>query len=481
MKNRSNRSQSRTSSDEADASESERRQSRTTAKTETRQVSGQAVSTAGAAVDASVQRVPQAEAPQEPGLGPVASARAEAIRERFAERPAAVPDDNSRQNLASLQRSTQTQHDTAPAGEADVPKSVRDVISSAGRSLDTSIQRAMEDRMGDSLGDVRIHTGPKAANACEEINAKAFTVGNHIAFNSGEYDPESPKGQFLLAHELAHVRQQTGTAISMMPAADADLEIDPDPRLEREADEVATQALSGEEPLVVNRRGVEAQIQRVPQDKVFEAMALFGAENKSGEISEFREDQNANRLAYLHGVAQNVIERESKESELSAKQELKNADSKGARQVAQRGPSEADIKTQIEDLKSSIDSDLSDVALTDDQRLMLRGSAETSAWDEASWGLVKSILSATTIPALISLINVSSSAAGYDLDSRGKQTISQLRQGNIESLDDLKDIWRQTNGTLEERAEQIEQEIREGVWYDGAESPDSVPDIEEVK
>ncbi|ELZ14325.1 hypothetical protein C479_00415 [Halovivax asiaticus JCM 14624] len=70
----------------------------------------------------------------------------------------------------------------------------------------------MEARMGDSLGDVRVHTGPKAAAACEAINARAFTVGNHVAFGPGEYDPEDEDGQHVIAHELAHVRQQPGGA-----------------------------------------------------------------------------------------------------------------------------------------------------------------------------------------------------------------------------------------------------------------------------
>ena len=52
--------------------------------------------------------------------------------------------------------------------------------------------------------------GPQrqAAAACEDINARAFTVGNHVAFNRGEYAPDSPDGQHVIAHELAHVRQQ---------------------------------------------------------------------------------------------------------------------------------------------------------------------------------------------------------------------------------------------------------------------------------
>ncbi|WP_394294993.1 eCIS core domain-containing protein [Halovivax ruber] len=322
---------------------------------------------------------------------------------------------------------------------------------------------------------------------CERNDTRAFTCGNAIVFNDGEYDPESAEGQYLLAHELAHVKQQTGgangvraagvasgseathetgAAISMMPQGDADLEIDPDPQLEREADQAAEDALSGEEPLVVDRLGTDVHIQRVPENKVFEAMALFEAENESGEISDFREDQNENRLAYLHGVAQDVIEKQQKESELASKQELQNSPSKAAQEVAKRGPSQADIKTQIENLKSDIDVDLSDVALTEDQRELLDGNVEISKWDKASWGLIKKILSATTIPALISLANLGSSAADYDIDKRGSQTIGQFRQGKITSLDDLKDIWRQTNGSLEERAKQIEQEIREGTWLE---------------
>ncbi len=150
-----------------------------------------------------------------------------------------------RQASNSLQRSTAAAADTSPAGETQVPDSVRDVISSPGRSLNPSIQRAMEDRMGDSLGDMRIHTGPKAAQACEQINARAFTVGNHVAFNSGEYDPESPEGKHVLAHELAHVRQQTDGAISMLPQENLGLEIDPDPQLEREAEETAQRVIQG--------------------------------------------------------------------------------------------------------------------------------------------------------------------------------------------------------------------------------------------
>ena len=190
----------------------------------------------------------------------------EEFRERQAERPPEVPTDIERQNRRSVLRSEQAAAETDSVGETGVPKSVREVISSTGQSLDASIQRAMEDRMGDSLGDVRVHTGPQAAAACEAINARAFTVGNHVAFNSGEYGPGSPEGQHVLAHELAHVRQQTGGAVSMLPQDDVELEVDPDPALEREAEETAQRVMAGGE-LGIQRLGqTEVHVQRRVDD-----------------------------------------------------------------------------------------------------------------------------------------------------------------------------------------------------------------------
>ena len=156
-----------------------------------------------------------------------------------------------------------------------------------GRSLDGPIQRAMEDRMGDSFGDVRIHTGSTAAEACESINARAFTVGNHIAFNSGEYAPESPEGQHVLAHELAHVRQQNQGAVSMLPQEDMGLEVDPDPALEREAEETARRVMPGGELGIQRLEGTEVHVQRIKDyvGAVSEGVStrLFGEEDEFDE------------------------------------------------------------------------------------------------------------------------------------------------------------------------------------------------------
>lgn len=199
----------------------------------------------------------------------------QAFRNRQTARPDAVPADVERQNRASLQRNTGPARRTEQsggggadrAGDAGVPGSVREVISSPGRSLDESIQREMGERMGDSFEDVRIHTGPKAARAAERINARAFTVGNHVAFNRGEYDPESNAGRRVLAHELTHVRQQTDGEISMLPKADG-LQIDPDPALEREAQRTAERVVensAADGDRTVDHGGTEIHLQRQVQ------------------------------------------------------------------------------------------------------------------------------------------------------------------------------------------------------------------------
>ncbi|WP_396613695.1 DUF4157 domain-containing protein (plasmid) [Haloferax sp. S1W] len=214
------------------------------------------------------------------------------FRERQDERPAEVPKDIERRNAKSVQRSRNAHHEASKAGDAQVPDSVRDVISSPGQHLDSSIQQAIEERMGDSLGDVRIHTGPQAAKACEDINARAFTVGNHIAFNHGEYDPNSAEGQHVLAHELAHVRQQTGGAVSMLPQT-GELEIDPDERLEREAEETAKRVMRGGELGIFRMRHSDVHVQRMGEGEYIDGASIGGMIEAIASESELEPDEVA--------------------------------------------------------------------------------------------------------------------------------------------------------------------------------------------
>jgi hypothetical protein len=92
---------------------------------------------------------------------------------------------------------------------SDVPPLVHEVLRSTGEPLDLAARGSMESRFGHDFSGVRIHTDGKAAESSRAVNAVAYTVGHDIAFDAGKYAPGSRTGAELLAHELAHVVQQS--------------------------------------------------------------------------------------------------------------------------------------------------------------------------------------------------------------------------------------------------------------------------------
>lgn len=79
---------------------------------------------------------------------------------------------------------------------------------SHGKPLPQPLRTSMEARLGADFQDVRVYTGDAAASMNRQLNAKAFTTGQHIYFGEGRYHPDSREGQRLLAHELVHTLQQ---------------------------------------------------------------------------------------------------------------------------------------------------------------------------------------------------------------------------------------------------------------------------------
>ena len=95
------------------------------------------------------------------------------------------------------------------AGEPDASALVAGVCGSPGRPLDHAARAFMEPRFGRDFSQVRIHTDREAAASAMAVEANAYALGNHVVFGPGQYAPGNPKGQRTLAHELAHVVQQT--------------------------------------------------------------------------------------------------------------------------------------------------------------------------------------------------------------------------------------------------------------------------------
>lgn len=81
--------------------------------------------------------------------------------------------------------------------------------SGQGEPLSPPVRNFMENRFGYNFATVRIHSGQEASHSASLLQAHAYTVGNDIYFNKGEFQPESRDGAQLLAHELTHVVQQS--------------------------------------------------------------------------------------------------------------------------------------------------------------------------------------------------------------------------------------------------------------------------------
>jgi hypothetical protein len=97
------------------------------------------------------------------------------------------------------------------SGNARVPGELGEEAMQAaltgGAPLPDAERSFFESRLQHDFKDVRVHTGAPSANLARAINARAFTVGPHIAFAEGSFRPGTDAGRRLLAHELAHVIQ----------------------------------------------------------------------------------------------------------------------------------------------------------------------------------------------------------------------------------------------------------------------------------
>ncbi len=99
------------------------------------------------------------------------------------------------------------------------------VQRSSGKPLDQPVQALLGARYGHDFSKVRVHTDAAAAETARSMKALAFTSGEDVSFASGQYAPGRRDGMRLLAHELAHVVQQSGSqSVARGPAGDGALE-----------------------------------------------------------------------------------------------------------------------------------------------------------------------------------------------------------------------------------------------------------------
>lgn len=137
-------------------------------------------------------------------------AKKETDEEPEYEIPAVQTDHHGTAANSSVQK--KSAGDAASHDDAFAPALVHDVLGGGGRPLDPGIRGFMEPRFGRDFSHVRVHTGAEAARSAAAIQAHAYTAGRDIVFAAGQYDGTSNTGRRLIAHELAHVVQQSAGA-----------------------------------------------------------------------------------------------------------------------------------------------------------------------------------------------------------------------------------------------------------------------------
>ncbi|GAC1621933.1 MAG: hypothetical protein NVS4B5_14030 [Vulcanimicrobiaceae bacterium] len=110
---------------------------------------------------------------------------------------------------------------------ANCRPAVDDFVRSPAQPLDLATREPLERRFGHDFSAVRIHADARAGDLARAQGALAYTIGNNIVLGAG-HNLGSLEGKQLLAHELAHVVQQTGSASAgsvMIETAEADADV----------------------------------------------------------------------------------------------------------------------------------------------------------------------------------------------------------------------------------------------------------------
>src|SRR5205807_587687 len=130
-----------------------------------------------------------------------------------------------------------------------------------GEPLDGGVRSEMESRFGHDFSRVRIHQDSRAAQSARAVDASAYTLGQEIVFNSGQYDPASTEGRRLLAHELAHTVQQRDLSTNAMGISQ------PGEAQEREAHRAGWAAAVGQHPQIASASSGVLQREPLPKKK----------------------------------------------------------------------------------------------------------------------------------------------------------------------------------------------------------------------
>jgi hypothetical protein len=151
-----------------------------------------------------------------------------------------------------------------------VAPSVHQTVQSTGDSLDFKTRNFMESRFSYDFRNVRIHNDSLANQSSADIEAKAYTHGQHIVFAQGQYQPDTYAGKELLAHELTHVVQQNQNSHKS--------------KIQRDQDDDANDDLTADE--------VDLKIEEDELTKEFPNIAKIGDADLLNSLAQFFVDYN---------------------------------------------------------------------------------------------------------------------------------------------------------------------------------------------
>lgn len=179
-----------------------------------------------------------------------------------------------------------------------LPGVVGRVLATPGRPLEARTRELMQSRFGYDFSSVRVHSDREAHASADAVHARAYTAGRHVVLGPEAPPPSTPAGLHLLAHELAHVVQQSRGG---PPPG-----IDGDPALEHDADRVAADVVAGRAARVGGASGAGIARDAKPAGEVVYEVD-FPEGNKRLTAAEF-EEHKARALRALQSDLKRVAD-----------------------------------------------------------------------------------------------------------------------------------------------------------------------------
>jgi outer membrane protein OmpA-like peptidoglycan-associated protein len=185
------------------------------------------------------------------------------------------------------------------------PPIVNEVLSTSGKALDPADRKAMGARLNHDFSKVRVHDDSRAAASAKAVDATAYTVGSHVVFDDGKYEPRSMQGQQLLAHELAHTLQQSdgrprGETLALGDPADS---------RERQAEGMAARGIAQQPAAADSARPQRVQRQMNPAAKSNVDLAESASPFLAGAIGSVTVDGFDTGKAEISKANQSALER----------------------------------------------------------------------------------------------------------------------------------------------------------------------------